>query len=109
MRRKPSWPMPTGSLFPLSATCTWIPCRLFAPDEKKPPLSRRTWLSRIGFEVLREVNDNLSSFFDLIVWGGVGTLMECNSEEFLQKWYPKIKQGEKDENFEEDEGFGNII
>ena len=46
-----------------------------------------------GFKVVREVSqDSLSSFGDLVVWGGEGTRMDVNIESFLELWTPRIRK-----------------
>ncbi|CAM9350618.1 unnamed protein product [Choristocarpus tenellus] len=46
-----------------------------------------------GFREVREVGDDLESFKDRLVWGGVGTLMEANVEKFMGRWTPVIHGG----------------
>ncbi len=43
--------------------------------------------------MVREVSqDSLSSFGDLVVWGGEGTRMDVNIESFLKLWTPRIRK-----------------
>uniref|UniRef100_A0A6V1NRK6 N-acetyltransferase domain-containing protein n=1 Tax=Heterosigma akashiwo TaxID=2829 RepID=A0A6V1NRK6_HETAK len=72
--------------------CETVECLAIYDDERTHRKLVRAY-QRIGYTKLREVEDGLGSFFDLIQWGGVGTLMTLNPEEYLKKWYGKIKGG----------------
>lgn len=39
-----------------------------------------------GFRVVKEVNGGLLDFLDMMVWGGVGTLMDAEIASVLKKW-----------------------
>jgi hypothetical protein len=44
-----------------------------------------------GFRVVKELGDSIEDFQDRLVWGGVGTLMETNVEDFLRRWTPRLR------------------
>ncbi|DBB07900.1 hypothetical protein WJX82_003406 [Trebouxia sp. C0006] len=51
---------------------------------------------RMGFEKILEVGNNgLSDLPHLLVWGGAGTRMNCNPEQFLRRWAPLLKKSSK--------------
>ncbi|KAL0028447.1 hypothetical protein WJX77_007127 [Trebouxia sp. C0004] len=51
---------------------------------------------RMGFEKVLEVGNNgLSDLQHLLVWGGAGTRMNCNPEQFLRRWASLLKKSNK--------------
>ena len=46
-----------------------------------------------GFVVVKEVTGKLSDLPDMLVWGGVGTRMNADIEQQLQRWTPALLQG----------------
>jgi hypothetical protein len=44
-----------------------------------------------GFKVVKEVTNEIGCLGDLLVWGGVGTRMDMQVDEFLRRWGPMIR------------------
>ncbi len=43
---------------------------------------------RLGLQVVRYVGDDFRSIPDRLIWGGRGTLMNCDITSVLNKWTP---------------------
>jgi len=41
---------------------------------------------------MREVRSRLSDAVDMVAWGGEGTLMELQVDEFLRKWGEEVRR-----------------
>jgi len=51
------------------------------------------YYSRFGFVPIRHVTGGkLSDLPDMLVWGGVGTRMNANVYEMLERWTPIIRK-----------------
>mmetsp|Transcript_18272 Transcript_18272/g.45790 ORF Transcript_18272/g.45790 Transcript_18272/m.45790 type:complete len:204 (+) Transcript_18272:3-614(+) len=62
-------------------------------DEPRQHATLVRYYRRLGFRPVREVrNGPLKDAFDLITWGGEGTLMELTVDDFLAKWGPAVSQ-----------------
>ena len=52
------------------------------------------YYARLGFEEVVEVgNRGLADLPHLLVWGGAGTRMNINPEQFLCRWMPVLQRG----------------
>ena len=45
----------------------------------------------LGFRKVRDVGDGLGDLADLVGWGGTGTLMEVNLEDFMRRNEPALR------------------
>ena len=61
-------------------------------DEPRQHKTLLRYYRYLGFAPLREVGDGLGSAGDLVVWGGVGTLMECDLIEFRRRWGAAVRR-----------------
>jgi len=59
-------------------------------DEEKQHKKLVRYYKSLGFKTLREPDE--LTFQDQLVWGGDGTLMDIQADEFMQKWTPLIRQ-----------------
>jgi len=59
-------------------------------DEEKQHERLVRYYKSLGFKTLREPDD--LTFQDQLVWGGDGTLMDIQADEFMQRWTPMIRQ-----------------
>jgi len=63
-------------------------CELLAIDDGNEYAEKLVrYYGRLGFKTVRVVGDNgLKDLPDLLVWGGVGTRMNADVDELLEKW-----------------------
>ena len=60
-------------------------------DEPKQHATLVRYYRRLGCKPLRDVGDDFRAVADRMVWGGVGTLMEVEVEDFLRKWGDTVR------------------
>ena len=77
-------------LFGLEGGATRAELLAIMDDEMQHRILVR-YYKRLGFAEVREVGDSLTSFGDRLSWGGVGTLMETNLNEWSRKWAPVVR------------------
>jgi len=61
-------------------------------DEPRQHAVLVRYYRKLGFVPLREVRSRLSDAVDMVTWGGEGTLMELQIEDFLLKWGGTVRQ-----------------
>jgi len=73
-------------------------CELLAIDDGNEYAAKLVkYYGRLGFKTVRVVGDNgLKDLPDLLVWGGVGTRMDAQVDELLNKWGTVVKKTLKD-------------
>lgn len=59
-------------------------------DEEKQHRRLVRYYKSLGFKTLREPDE--LTFQDQLVWGGDGTLMDVQADEFMTRWTPLIRQ-----------------
>jgi hypothetical protein len=59
-------------------------------NERQAKVLRRHY-SRLGFRAVREVTDDISCVPDRLLWGGIGTLMEVDMEECMEKHTAEVR------------------
>ena len=77
-------------LFGLEQGSTRAELLAIMDDERQHRILVR-YYKRLGFKAVREVGDDLSSFGDRLSWGGVGTLMNTELDQWSRKWAPVIR------------------
>ncbi len=59
-------------------------------DDEKTHTVLKKFYRTAGFVTVKEVTNDILCVPDLLVWGGVGTRMDIQVEEFLRRWRPMI-------------------